>query len=93
MKFQDHLFNQETLHGQQRKYDHWNQKQKRRHYGKGATLLTHNGFTFLQKQPHHNGAPFSGIHINALEHEFSNLYFPAIEDYLHIYFVFRPYCQ
>ena len=36
-------------------------------------------------------APFSDI--QALKHEFPNLYVLAIVNDLHLYFVFRPYCQ
>ena len=36
-------------------------------------------------------APFSDI--QALRHEFQNLYFPTIVNDLHLYFVFRPYRQ
>ena len=36
-------------------------------------------------------APFSDIY--ALKHEIPNLYFPAIVNDLHLYFVFQPYYE
>ena len=61
---------------------------------KGATFLTHNGFhVFYNSNPitMFPCATFSGI--QALKHKFQNLYFPGIVSDLHLYFVFRTYCQ
>ena len=59
----------------------------------GCHLLTHNGFhVFYNSNPITTFpcAPFSDI--QALGHEFPNLYFSAIVNDLHLYFVFWSYC-